>query len=109
MDKLLTTLLNKLGSGWMGYIGGAILLFAAVGLLADYVGQMIGMDPYPDKATTWEQVAFLFGNALAALGIRRKQSNQDEVILAAKSAAEEQTAASEELTEALESLPVKKK
>lgn len=109
MDKLLTTLLNKVGSGWMGYIGGAILLFAALGLLADYVGQMIGMDPYPDKATTWEQVAFFFGNAFAMLGIRRKQSNQDVSILAATSAVEDQTAASEELTEALDSLPAKKK
>lgn len=105
MDKLITTLLNKLGTGWLGYAGGVVLLFGALGLGADFVGTYVGVDAIPGRETTWVEVTLVFGNALAALGIRRKQSNQDATIQAATVAAEEQTEASMELTEAIEDMP----
>lgn len=105
MDKLITTLLNKLGAGWMGYVGGVVLLLGALGLGADFVGPYLGVDPIPDRVTTWIEVTGAFGVAFAALGIRRKQSNQDATIQAATVASEESAEASQELTDAIEDMP----
>lgn len=72
---------SLLGGGWKAYAGGLLMIIGACGLGADYVAQLLGMDIFPEQATTWPQVTGLFGLGLAALGIRHKQDRTEAVVV----------------------------
>ena len=78
MGDIISKLLDLFGSGWKGYVGGAILLIGGLGLGADYVGQYVGVDVYANHATTWPEVTTMIGLGLTALGIRHKQDTARE-------------------------------
>lgn len=63
-------ILDLIPAGWMTRIAGTLLIITAIGLGADYVAQLLGLDMI-EQVTTWQDVVTKFGEGLGLLGLRR--------------------------------------
>lgn len=100
MDKLL----DLLPSGMKAYIGAILGIIGGIAMCADVIGEPLGFDVV-NGTSSWALGVAAIGAGLGVLGIRHKQSKQDTTILAATVASEESTSATEDLTDAFESMP----